>query len=110
MKYSRLSKEQFESLHQEFINFLATQQITAAEWDTLKTTQPEVVEQELDVFSDLIWEGVLKNVGFIEHFSPQQIHLFNSVFIFALPYSVDLGLLLYPSHSSNCRFCIWHIF
>ena len=43
MKYSRLSKEQFESLHQEFINFLATQQITAAEWDTLKTTQPEVV-------------------------------------------------------------------
>ena len=76
MKYSRLSKEQFESLHQEFINFLATQQITAAEWDTLKTTQPEVVDQELDVFSDLIWEGVLKNVGFIEHFSPQQIHLF----------------------------------
>ena len=36
MKYSRLSKEQFESLHQEFINFSATQQITAAEWDTLK--------------------------------------------------------------------------
>lgn len=76
MKYSRLSKEQFESLHQEFINFLASQQITATEWDTLKTTQPEVVEQELDVFSDLVWEGVLQTVQYIEHFSPQQIHLF----------------------------------
>lgn len=76
MKYARLTKEQFEELHQEFINFLATQSITANEWASLKTNNPEVVEQELDVFSDLIWEGVLSNVKFIEHISPQQLMLF----------------------------------
>jgi hypothetical protein len=76
MKYSRLTKEQFEELHQEFINFLATQSITVDEWKTIKETKPETAEQELDVFSDLVWFGVLSKVEYIEHISPQQIHLF----------------------------------
>ena len=77
MKYSRLTKEQFEALHQEFINFLATQSITAKEWTEIKEQKPEVAEQELDVFSDLVWEGVLTKVQYIEHISPQQMHLFH---------------------------------
>ncbi|MEY8848785.1 DUF6495 family protein [Psychroserpens sp. XS_ASV72] len=76
MKYARLTKEQFEELHQEFINFLATQSITADEWKDIKANKPEVAEQELDVFSDLIWEGVLSKVAYLEHISPQQMHLF----------------------------------
>ena len=67
MKYRRLSKEQFEALHKEFINFLATQSITAAEWEVLKSQKPEVVEAEMDVFSDLVWEGVLDKVLFLEN-------------------------------------------
>lgn len=77
MTYSRLTKEQFEELHQEFINFLATQSITAEEWTEIKANKPEVAEQELDVFSDLVWEGVLSKVEYIEHISPQQMHLFH---------------------------------
>lgn len=77
MKYSRLTKEQFEELHQEFINFLATQSITADEWAKLKVEKPEVAEEELDVFSDLIWEGVLKKVKYLEHISPKQLMLFH---------------------------------
>lgn len=78
MKYTRLTKEQFEELHQEFINFLATQSITADEWNDIKTNQPQVAEQELDVFSDLVWEGVLAKVSYLEHISPQQMHLFHT--------------------------------
>jgi hypothetical protein len=77
MKYKRLTKEQFEALHQEFSNFLATQSIDKAEWDKIKTEKPEVAEQELDVFSDLIWEGVLKNANYLEHFSKNYIFLFH---------------------------------
>lgn len=77
MKYSRLTKEQFEELHQEFINFLATQSITADEWKEIKQNKPEVAEQELDLFSDLVWEGVLKKVVFLEHISDHQMHLFH---------------------------------
>ena len=77
MKYARLTKEQFEELHEEFINFLATQSITAEEWKTIKVNTPEVAEQELDVFSDLVWHGVLEKVNYLEHISKDQIHLFH---------------------------------
>ncbi|WP_310555438.1 DUF6495 family protein [Flavobacterium sp.] len=76
MKYDRLTKEQFEELHPEFINFLATQSIDKAEWDKIKLETPEVAEQELDVFSDLIWEGVLSRAQYLEHFSKNHIFLF----------------------------------
>lgn len=77
MKYARLTKEQFEELHQEFINFLATQSITADEWKQLKSEKPEVAENELDIFSDLIWEGVLNKVNYLEHISAKQLMLFH---------------------------------
>lgn len=77
MKYTRLSKEQLEELHTEFINFLATQSITAEEWTKIKSEQPQVAEDEIDVFSDLIWEGVLGKVLYLEHISAQQMHLFH---------------------------------
>ncbi len=77
MKYARLTKEQFEEMHQEFINFLATQSITADEWEQIKKDKPEAAEEELDIFSDLIWEGVLNKVEYLEHFSPNQIFLFH---------------------------------
>ncbi|ANH60941.1 DUF6495 family protein [Dokdonia donghaensis] len=76
MKYARLTKEQLEELHPEFINFLATQSITADEWATIKENQPLVAEEEIDVFSDLVWEGVLTKAQYLEHISPNQMHLF----------------------------------
>ena len=75
MKYTRLSKQQFEALHEEFINFLASQTITAAEWDVIKRDQPQVAEDELDIFSDLIWEGALSKAEFLENCNAQQLFL-----------------------------------
>ncbi len=96
MKYTRLTKEQFEELHKEFINFLATQSITAEEWKTIKENTPEVAEQELDVFSDLVWEGVLNKVNYLEHISPKQMHLFtlneNDMQVIAIKLKRDVDL------------------
>lgn len=77
MKYKRLSKEQLEELHPEFINFLATQSITAEEWKTIKEEKPAVAEEEIDVCSDLIWEGVLSKVEYLENISERHMHLFH---------------------------------
>lgn len=77
MKYKRLTKEQQDSLYEEFSTFLASQKIDKKEWDQIKALTPEVAEQELDVFSDLIWEGVLTNARFLEHFSKSHIFLFH---------------------------------
>lgn len=76
MKYATLTREQFEALHPEFINFLATQSIDKAEWDRIKAEKPEVAAQELDVFSDLIWEGVLSRAQYLEHYSTTHVFLF----------------------------------
>ncbi|MGS2738077.1 DUF6495 family protein [Sinomicrobium sp. M5D2P17] len=76
MKYRRLTKEQLEELHPEFINFLATQSITANEWAKIKEEKPGTAEEELDVFSDLIWEGVLAKTEYLENISARQMHLF----------------------------------
>ncbi|KGO90753.1 DUF6495 family protein [Flavobacterium suncheonense] len=97
MKYTRLTKEQLEELHPEFINFLASQSIDKAEWDSIKANNPQVAEQEIDVFSDLIWEGVLGNAKYLEHYSKNYIFLFHctevhmmTIIIRALVPDVDL--------------------
>jgi len=76
MKYRQLTKEQFFELHEEFSKFLATQQIDVKEWETIKLEKPKVAEEELNIFSDLVWEGVLNKVDYLEHISAQHINLF----------------------------------
>ncbi|WP_438966536.1 DUF6495 family protein [Flavobacterium sp.] len=88
MKYTRLTKEQLEEMHPEFINFLATQSIDKKEWDDIKSNKPEIAMQEIDVFSDMIWDKALSNVRFIDHFSANFIFLFkceeHNVFSFVI--------------------------
>ncbi len=76
MKYRQLTKEQFESLHQEFATFLATQSIDVEEWKQLKKEKPQVAEDEMNVFSDVVWDDVLTKTAYLEHFSKQSINLF----------------------------------
>ena len=76
MKYTRLTKEQLEELHEEFILFLSSQSIDKAQWDTLKAQQPESAETQLDNFSELIWEAVIDKAQYLEHYSKNHIFLF----------------------------------
>ncbi len=76
MKYKQLTKEQFLALHKEFAEFLATQQLDAKEWESIKENKPDLVEEELNLFSDLVWEDVLQKIKYLEHFSEQSINLF----------------------------------
>lgn len=76
MKYRQLTKEQFESLHKEFSKFLATQGIDFNEWNKIKEEKPALAENELNLFSDIVWEDVLKQTEYLEHFSKNTINLF----------------------------------
>lgn len=76
MKYRQLTKEQFEELHLEFATFLAAQQIDVKEWETIKKDTPEVAEEEMNVFSDVVWDRVLLKANYLEHFSENSINLF----------------------------------
>ncbi|MGG6231797.1 DUF6495 family protein [Tenacibaculum sp. SDUM215027] len=76
MKYRQLTKEQFEGLHEEFARFLASQNIDKKEWDELKKEKPQVAEDEMNVFSDVVWDDVLTKTEYLEHFSPKVVNLF----------------------------------
>jgi hypothetical protein len=75
MKYSRLTKEQFEALHLEFARFLAALGIDAAHWKQLKEEKSTKVEELLDVFSDQVWDDVLDKAKYLEHWSEDQVLL-----------------------------------
>jgi len=76
MKYRQLTKEQFLELHKEFAEFLATQQIDVKEWELIKKDKPEMAEDELNIFSDIVWEDVLTKTKYLEHISENHINLF----------------------------------
>ncbi len=76
MKYRQLTKEQLENLHEEFARFLASQKIDVTEWNQLKKEKPQVADDELNVFSDIVWDDVLTKTQYLEHFSKKSINLF----------------------------------
>jgi len=76
MKYRQLTTEQFQELHQEFSKFLATQQIDKKEWEQLKKEKSKIVEEELAIFSDLVWEDVLTKTNYVEHISEHHLNVF----------------------------------
>jgi carboxylesterase type B len=97
MKYRQLTKEQFESLHEEFALFLATQSIDVKEWNELKKEKPQVAEDEMNVFSDVVWDDVLNKTKYLEHFSKQSVNLFkcdkNEIHRIFVKINKDINLL-----------------
>lgn len=77
MRYTRLTREQFEALSAEFATFLAAQSIDKPQWDDIKTNNLGRTDELLDLFSDLIWEGVLNGAEYLEHYSEKHVFLFH---------------------------------
>ena len=97
MKYRQLTKEQFESLHHEFARFLASQSIDVNEWNQIKKEKPLVAEEEMNVFSDVVWDDVLTKTQYVEHFSKTSANLFkcddDKIHRIAIKINWDINLL-----------------
>ena len=76
MKYRQLTKEQLESLHKEFAQFLATQKIDAVQWQKMKSENSSLVEEELNLFSDMVWDQFLNKITYLENRSDYHLFLF----------------------------------
>ncbi|NQX82027.1 MAG: hypothetical protein HRT66_08565 [Flavobacteriaceae bacterium] len=76
MKYRLLTKEQFEELNFEFSKFLASQKIDKDQWEDYKKDNPKIVAQELEIFSDMVWDSTLEKVEYLEHYSEKSFNLF----------------------------------
>ena len=76
MKYSRLSREQFESLNQEFALFLAAQSIDKTQWNQIKSDNLSLTDELMDLFSDMVWDQSLDKITYLENRSDYHLFLF----------------------------------
>lgn len=77
MKFRRLSKEELQDLEQEFVQFLVANTITGEDWVKLKEEEPAKAEGLVELFSDIVFEKVVKNVQYLEFRTPDDIKTFH---------------------------------
>lgn len=72
MKYRRLTKEEFEALHEDFIYFLSANTITGEDWKTIVAETPEKAESLMDMFSDIAWQKALEKAQYVERITHRE--------------------------------------
>lgn len=76
MKYRRLDLAELEVLEKEFVQFLAANHITAADWEKMKIEDLTQMNGLLDIFSDIVFDKTLDNLQFLEFIMPNDIKTF----------------------------------
>ena len=77
MTYRKLTLEELEALQPEFVRFLASQSITAADWKKMTTQNPEKSSEWIAIFSDMVIEKSLRQVSYLEHRTAQELKIFH---------------------------------
>jgi hypothetical protein len=77
MKYRRLAPDELAELEGEFIRFLAANSVTSDEWEKLKTETPEKAEGLIGIFSDIVFEKIVRQAEYLEFKTPRDIKTFH---------------------------------
>ena len=77
MKYRRLSNDELKELEPEFVKFLASNHVTADDWVKMKEDNPKKVEGLIEVFSDIVFDKILKKVDYLEFKTPNDLKIFH---------------------------------
>ncbi len=77
MKYKRLSVKELQALEPEFINYLSTSQITAQDWVKMKEHEFLKAEELVDIFSDMVYDKVLKKINLLEYRDTKTLNIYN---------------------------------
>ncbi len=77
MKYKRLAASELQHLEKEFINFLASAQITGPDWEKMKVNEFQKAEELIDVFSDVVYDKVLSKIKFMEFRDEKTMNIFS---------------------------------
>lgn len=76
-KYRILTTEELQALEKEFVDFLVVNGITASDWQEMKDKQKDEAEQILVLFSDVVFEGIMRKTQFLEYWEPSGIKTFH---------------------------------
>ena len=75
-KYRLLSKPELDELQKEFVEYLILNGITAEDWEHSKATNASNVEQIIELFSDVVFESILRKINFLEYREKSSIKIF----------------------------------
>ncbi|GLR16253.1 DUF6495 family protein [Portibacter lacus] len=76
-KYRLLNKEELKGLEKEFVEYLVVNGIAAEDWESMKRETPNSAERIVDLFSDVVFEKILRNVKFLEIHEKKSIRTFS---------------------------------
>jgi hypothetical protein len=71
-----LTIAELEELEKEFVDYLVVNGITADDWVEMKENEPEKANQIIELFSDVVFEGVMRKVNFLDVITPKSIKTF----------------------------------
>lgn len=75
-KYRSLTTEELEALQKEFVDYLVANGIAAEDWEKLKREDADAAERIVDLFSDVIMEGVLRKTTYLEVYFEKRVLTF----------------------------------
>jgi len=76
-KYRLLSPEELETLKKEFVDYLVLNGIVADDWKKMKSTEPEKAQKITELFSDVVFEKIMRTTTYLVRFERQKIFAFN---------------------------------
>ncbi len=65
VKYKRLTLSELKILKKQFVKYLASNSISASDWEKMKIDDIEKVDEFIDHFSDLIYENTLSKIEYL---------------------------------------------
>lgn len=75
-KYKPLSIEELKTLEKEFVEFLVINGIMHDDWNKMKDEDPAGTQKMTELFSDVVWESILRNTKYLDFRSPHSIKCF----------------------------------
>ncbi len=75
-KYKTLSIEDLQSLEKEFVEFLVINGMMHDDWTKMKDEDPVDAQKMTELFSDVVWESILRNAKFLDFRSAHSIKCF----------------------------------
>ena len=75
-KYRALNIEELESLEKEFVDFLVLNGIMHDDWTKMKDEDPAAAQKMTELFSDVVWESILRKAKYLDFRSAHSIKCF----------------------------------
>jgi len=72
MHYPCLSLAQLEALETDFVAFLIVNGVEGETWKTLNETNPSKAQELANLFSQVVWEKVLKETNYVKRLSESE--------------------------------------